>query len=211
VHTLIVLFLLLIFPFWDLYEAKKARDSGTTRARIRWYIMCLVWPWIVTPILLFTVPTRQLFTPTIVWRLSNDVIPGLLVGIAIGAIAMFIVGRKRPLPPAIDFMRPRIARERMLWALVALSAGLTEEIIYRGFLIRYLQQWTGLTIAVVIAAVMFALDHIYQGPAGVLQAFFGGLLFTGLFAIAGSLWLPIAAHAFVDLRVLALPGAGLRP
>ena len=74
--------------------------------------------------------------------------------------------------------------------------------MYRDFLIRYLQHWFLLSVAIIAAAAVFALDHVYQGARGAVVAFVIGLALTGLFVMAGSLWLPITIHAAIDLRLL---------
>jgi membrane protease YdiL (CAAX protease family) len=49
--------------------------------------------------------------------------------------------------------------------------------------------------------------HGYQGLAGILGTAFLGAFMAVIFIVTGSLWLPIALHAIIDLRVLFL----LRP
>jgi membrane protease YdiL (CAAX protease family) len=95
--------------------------------------------------------------------------------------------------------------ERRWFAAVALSAGVCEEVLYRGFLLRYLTTLLpalGGTGVVLVAAAVFALAHTYQGPLGVVVTTFLALGFTALFVASGSLWMPMAVHALIDLRVL---------
>jgi membrane protease YdiL (CAAX protease family) len=206
VQLLVVLFLILVFPLWDRYEANRVRAAPTARGRLRSYTMTLTWSWIVTAILLSTIPRAQLFTPPMRWQLSREVLIGLGIGIAIAVIAPFF-RRVRPELRAIEFLLPRTNAERILFAVVAVSAGITEEIIYRGFLIRYFEAWLGLIPAIVAATAVFALDHIYQGVRGVIETFAIGLLFTLLFVMAGGIWLPIVVHVCLDLRVMVMPHA----
>jgi membrane protease YdiL (CAAX protease family) len=56
---------------------------------------------------------------------------------------------------------------------------------------------------------VFGIDHGYQGWSGVLLTGVLALIFTALFVLSGSLWLPMAVHALLDLRILVLlRGAG---
>jgi hypothetical protein len=56
--------------------------------------------------------------------------------------------------------------------------------------------------AVVVAAVLFGLPHIYQGISGVLITAIFGLIFGLLYVATGSLLIPIALHILVDIRVI---------
>ena len=93
---------------------------------------------------------------------------------------------------------------------VAITAGICEEIIFRGFLLRYLHvfPWTlNLTLALLISSVIFGFHHLYQGAGGVAGTAIVGVLFGLLFVLTGSLLLPIIFHGAIDLRLLAV----LRP
>jgi membrane protease YdiL (CAAX protease family) len=82
--------------------------------------------------------------------------------------------------------------------------------LYRGFLIRYLANdpWhAGLWIAVAIASISFGLAHGYQGLSGIIGTTLLGTVMAVLFLACESLWLPMALHAIIDLRILVL----LRP
>lgn len=77
---------------------------------------------------------------------------------------------------------PRTTHERIGFIAVALTAGLCEEILYRGWLPWALGGWTGsLPAGFALAAVAFALGHAYQGRNGVMLT---GLLALFLGAVA---------------------------
>jgi len=108
---------------------------------------------------------------------------------------------------ALSWYLPKSPAERRWFAAVAVSAGVCEEVLYRGFLLRYLTALLpglGGTGAVLGAALVFALAHTYQGALGAVATALMALGFTALFVASHSLWLPIIAHALVDLRVLLL-------
>ena len=54
--------------------------------------------------------------------------------------------------------------------------------------------------ALFVAGLLFGLAHAYQGPRGVLQTGVVGLGLAVLYVFTGSLWVPMALHAFVDLN-----------
>lgn len=94
-----------------------------------------------------------------------------------------------------------------LWpaAVLAVSAGVAEELFYRLWLplIVALASGSG-TAGAIVGTLCFAAMHRYQGWAGVAANTIGGALLTALYMGSGALWLPIAVHALVDVNALVL-------
>ena len=107
----------------------------------------------------------------------------------------FLAGNKALLPAAI-------------WAMLA--AGFGEETVFRGYFFERLQKLFGKTnsiksMIVLVTTLLFAFSHYFnQGWWGVEQAFFTGLAFGSIFAVTGSIWMVIIAHACFDLTALAM-------
>jgi membrane protease YdiL (CAAX protease family) len=103
-------------------------------------------------------------------------------------------------------MLPRTPAERVYAGLVSLGAGISEELAFRGFLIATGVGLLGLSpvAALVVATVVFALAHLYQGAAGAVATLLLGALFGALYLATGSLLLPMLVHAAIDLRSLLL-------
>jgi membrane protease YdiL (CAAX protease family) len=55
-----------------------------------------------------------------------------------------------------------------------------------------------------IAALVFGVLHLYQGPLGILFSFILGVVFSLLYLASGTIIAPIVLHALVDLRSLVL-------
>lgn len=109
---------------------------------------------------------------------------------------------------------PRTTGEMLVFVGVALTAGLWEELMYRGFLIWFIAPYTGIIVAIVLSSLIFGLGHGYQGPRGIARTFVLGALFAIAYVCTQSLWWIMAAHALVDLwggtlgwRVLRMPEA----
>lgn len=90
------------------------------------------------------------------------------------------------------------------YSFLAFSAGISEEIIFRGFLIRYLESmfagWPlGTWAAIILPAAVFAVSHLYQGWLSVLKILLMALLLGWLFILAESLYLNMAIHTAIDL------------
>ena len=82
---------------------------------------------------------------------------------------------------------------------ISITAGIVEEIVYRGFVLWYLAQFMPLWAAVVVSSVAFGLGHSYQGASGALRCGLIGLVFAIFYIVTGSIWLPIIAHAVLDI------------
>jgi membrane protease YdiL (CAAX protease family) len=106
----------------------------------------------------------------------------------------------------VAFMAPRTARERWWAAALSLTAGITEEAVYRGALPAagiHLYHLPHL-VAASAALLLFAAGHLYQGWTGLLGSTAAGFIFTVLYVMSGSLLLPIVVHAVQDVIALLL-------
>jgi uncharacterized protein len=89
----------------------------------------------------------------------------------------------------------------------SITAGITEEIRFRGFLLWFLQSlplglnsWTALAIA----SVCFGIAHWYQGISGVLSTGLAGALLGYIVIQTQSLYVAMVIHALIDLRLIAM-------
>ena len=99
---------------------------------------------------------------------------------------------------------PRKLRELPAYIVMCISAGVFEEIIYRGYMVTYfLPEYnfsTGLPILAVTApAFLFSLAHYYQGWQAVLKIFLLSLLLGIIFLSSGSIWVVMIIHFLIDL------------
>ena len=94
---------------------------------------------------------------------------------------------------------PRNERDYRSFFALSMTAGVVEEIIYRGFVIWYLVQFMPNWGAVIVSSVFFGLGHSYQGAAGMLRTGLAGLGFGVFYLFTGSIWLPIIGHALFDI------------
>ena len=139
----------------------------------------------------------------------------LLVEIAILLAASTIFMRRPQLRAALRrqargflALLPRTRQERSTFAVLAVTAGICEEILFRGFgfaYVRFLWPDASDTWVIVITSVGFGMAHLYQGLRGVLVTGLVGAALGSFTVSTGSLLAAIATHAMVDLRILALP------
>lgn len=99
----------------------------------------------------------------------------------------------------LDMVRPESPAEYRRFHWVAITAGITEEILFRGFLIAIFALFLPLWAAAIAALAIFVLGHSYQGPSGMLRILPVSIILTLTYVLSGSLWPGIILHAFVDL------------
>lgn len=93
---------------------------------------------------------------------------------------------------------PHTPRELDAFMRVSLTAGICEELLYRGFLPWFLAHWMPFWVAMLVAAVLFGVAHLYQGPQGILKTGSVGIVLGGLTLLAGSVYPAMVLHFAVD-------------
>ena len=101
--------------------------------------------------------------------------------------------------PNVRMILPVTVREAREFRAVAITAGICEEVLSRGYLLWYLQSLGLGRGAVVVAIVAFGLAHAFQGIRGIVGTGITGAVFMGLYLLTGSIVAPIVLHATVDL------------
>jgi membrane protease YdiL (CAAX protease family) len=127
--------------------------------------------------------------------------------VAVGFVAVFI-------GPSVaePFFGPLPVALGNLWALFpallfAIANASMEEIAYRGVLLRWVMRWRGPLAAMAVQALAFGLAHgvgtdFAGSPLPVMAATTAaGLAFGALSLRTGSLLLPIALHAALDIPI----------
>jgi len=209
-----------------------ALDAGQPDARLRFYRSWTAMAWVLAGVTTLVVlgngwPLAELglrppqvphgFGQGFIGGMAGALIAGLVIGVALSRRQSHAPSRAAAAPrvPGGDKvlrMLPQGRAERWGFAALAVTAGLTEEWIWRGFGAAALHAaWPQLALAptVVVLALAFGWAHFYQGLSGMAATAVLGGLFAWLYLSTGSLWLPMLLHVLVDLRALLVPaGAG---
>ena len=214
---LLVLFMVFM-AIGDQFFILRLKLTHAPKARLHAYWLILSWLWLATIAAAWITGRQALWyaslNPGEARWLPGSVVAGLIAVIALTALLLpvVLVMRKPSAAPklarALDKLRfflPATPRERLWWALLSITAGICEETLFRSFLLQYLRAdpWRlGLTGAIALACLLFALGHLYQGIAAAIGTGLLAVLFFVLFLGSGSLLIPMLLHALADLRVL---------
>ena len=84
-------------------------------------------------------------------------------------------------------------------ATLAILPGFVEEVLFRGILFRFLEQFGGSWFALAVTSALFGLSHLFNPNASAFSSFAiaveAGVLLGGLYMLTRSLWAPIGLHA----------------
>ncbi len=233
IQHLLFVFLLLIAPAWDYYDTARLKRNPNSAPRIRYYRTVVSWLWIAAILACGVVGPRAIFSiapapQEAYWLYGHAWVRYLLEAVlALLTAAMVLpyvtvawmrLTRKPRTYKSADLMQsvpyayllPVTRRDRQWWVLVGITAGLCEEVLFRGFLLFYLHTspWQfSLTLALLLSSLIFGLQHLYQGAKGAAVSAVLGSLFGMFFLLTGNLLFPILLHAAMDLRLLVM----LRP
>lgn len=222
VDHLFILLLFVVQPLYGVIEIRryKARArAGEPFDRVRFYRETIIMEWSFLAALaiawfIFARPIADL-------GLTVPAGTGFQVGLVMLVLAVGLLvyswraarkasgpemaRQRRSIENVVQFV-PHTTRELRSFLAVSITAGIVEEIVYRGFVIWYLGLYMPLWLAVAVSSIAFGLAHSYQGPSGALRCGLVGLAFGLYYVFTGSIWLPIIGHIMLD----ALQGLAVR-
>jgi membrane protease YdiL (CAAX protease family) len=100
----------------------------------------------------------------------------------------------------VDNLLPQSLVEILIWIATSITAGICEEIAFRGYVQKQFHALSGnLAIAVLAQGLVFGLFHAYQGWKNVIVISVLGVLYGMLAAWRGNLRANIIVHAWTDV------------
>jgi len=216
-HTLAVYAVVLAPPLNVVWyrQARRRVESGDPLAKVKLYRWIVIEQVISTAIALAW------------WRSAG--VPGSAIGlgaprswiwntialVALSGWLLWQAARLRPkaekirakLKDSLGTLMPDTPSDRSWFGAVSIGAGISEELVFRGFLIYYLGvclPHTNLAERVLLTSLSFGLGHIYQGWRYAISTGIVGLILAGFYVASGSLLLPTVLHAIVDYRLLLI-------
>lgn len=219
---LLAVTLTVLGPLTAPLERKIYRANLRSPAKIAAYglIMALSWGLLAVAVAIYGVrplvesvsaPTAWLPTPTAAIPLLAILVGGF-VTLSLLPMLQSLRGLRYRRAYAAAFRRhtagfaglmPNNSVECAAFVLVSLTAGVCEETLYRGFLIRFLHEGAlalPIAAALAVSSLIFGLNHAYQGVRGVISTTLVGVALGLVFLLSGSLWPAIVLHALIDAQ-----------
>ena len=116
--------------------------------------------------------------------------------------ALHVAGLSLPSTPA--FLSPRGSVEILLAMILVVVVAISEETIFRGYLMLRFGTMMNSLVAVLLSAVVFSLGHGYEGTAGLVTVGFMGIIFGLIYRWRQSLVAPMVMHFLQDFTVIVL-------
>ena len=222
VALLILTVVVPLLGIWDFRRLLRWTEEGRADARIKTYNWIIAMEWGMT-------------LGFLIWWLSAGrdlsalgLVPAaegwqwLAIGLGLAGMLFMIYQMTSVMhsPEQLEQVRekmgklsglaPQSPREDRLFAVVSVTAGVCEEILYRGLLMAVLVPAVGTWSAVALTSVIFGLGHAYQGLAGFGKTTLVGLVMALLTVFSGSLFIPMLLHTVIDMTSGRMMGAALR-
>jgi membrane protease YdiL (CAAX protease family) len=103
-------------------------------------------------------------------------------------------------PESVRAILPSTQLERGVWVAFAVSVGVSEELVYRGYLRVQLTAFTGKpSLGILFQGILFGVAHLDQGLASAARLAFYGIALGALAAWRRSLLPGMMAHVAIDL------------
>jgi len=203
-----------VVPFHGVFaygRLKSGPDPVPTATKLRLYATIVVMEWALVVLALAIAFRHGLGPADLGQGLANGRIT--LATTALGFLALLILtifnarqirhaGREE-LEATVQRARkfvPVGRTEIAAFAVVSLTAGICEELLYRGWLIHFFGVLLGsIWAGMVVAAIFFGLGHAYQGRNGIAATGVLGLVFGTMFVLVRSLVPGQVLHAAIDL------------
>lgn len=190
---------------------RRSLEAGDAPRRLALYSSTMRWEWGLSAALLglWMLAHGDLEGAFLGFGLEATQLGAVAVGLLLAAVVIInsraaerdraTLARVRSELGNLEAIAPTSPAERRAFGWLALSAGVCEELMYRGLLLGGLAVGVGLWPAVAISTIVFGLGHAYQGPAGVIRTGLVGLIMALLTVFSGSIWVAVALHVVVDV------------
>lgn len=193
-------------------QLKRRIEAGVPNARLNAYrrATTVQWTLAAAAIALWCRegrPWRALgLVPATDWRLYVGLVVALVTLVLVlrqnRAVRRLTAERLEQLVPrlqSVDMIVPRDAMEFRWFMLLSVTAGVCEELLYRGFLTWLVGAYFGLVAAIVLVSAVFGLAHAYQGRNGIVKTGAVALVMSGTVVVSGWLIPAMVVHALLDI------------
>jgi len=196
------------------YKKHKAMVIAKPSIRASLYTSTVIGIWVPTLVMFFYQMSNPGFAPTLIWLKSWSLTWLTLACLLFCLICYLSWSINKLRQDNTNDSNIRAGIGSVLWLLpatkqemkrfvfaVSPSAGICEEILYRGFLLGMLNEVVHMSAAIVISSIAFATPHLYQGMIGFIKTFILGTLFAVIVIVSESLLLAIILHTVIDMYV----------
>ena len=214
---LILIVLGVVVPWRGAVRVRRllAQPTLTTSQRLSLYASTIAFQWFIVAVIYWRSVSRHL-SPNDLGLVVSGVWQTLTIALIFTALLclnQWAGLRRMALVPAdqrgflfqfTQKIMPQTSTEAIAFAALAVTAGLSEEFVYRGFVFALFSRVFGgsgsaVVFATAVSSIWFATAHVYQGRRGVITTFVVGILFCAVRVWSGNLAPAMLGHIGVDL------------
>ncbi len=217
-HTLALLFILTLTALYG--HTHTTAELLNASPRIPRYVSSIIAEWLLLGAVIGGIYLRRPFFTQALLQPVRGVAQSFGFGLAVYVGSAFVVGAVRALlyltpighqvnTEVILAMAPHTSAEFLFWFALSLTAGICEELVFRGYLMQQFSAWLpGIyapVLAILLTGLLFGGVHLYEGLGAVLPLAALGIVYgfvTRYFK--GDLRPVILAHFLQDFLVALL-------
>jgi len=210
---LIFFFLSVVIPWRGYTRLKKllARPSVDTKEKLALYAVTIGFQWVLVGLVAWRSLARGMTIQELGLGSQNwfgIVAVGVFGAILIGGLQWLNLGRIGKMEGEAPELLRKLANrllpvnflEYLPYAALAVTAGVCEEFVYRGFaIVAFSRAGLPLWLVVITSSILFGLAHAYQGRGGIVSTGIFGVLLAVSRLWFGSLLPVMMWHAGLDL------------
>jgi membrane protease YdiL (CAAX protease family) len=219
-----LIYFVILQSIWAVskYKQVKAELNQGTRSKIKFYRETIFASWVavflvfgmimLTPLtskdlgfdrIVLHSPKWLSFTVTAIMSIYSAYLIYQTIALRICAVNQRKV--KLKLSDDVAAILPDSKNEKILYFFVALSAGFSEEILFRGYLMYALGEFfpgLHLWVILLITAGIFGIAHLYQGKRNIITTGFIGLVYGMIYLAVGSIVPVMVLHFLQDVSAV---------
>jgi hypothetical protein len=216
-HTIATVFIMLAISGLSYYSRGLAPVGRHNQ--IASYVEAIIMEWLVFGFIWFGLRLRKQRMRVLLgedWGGARQILRDIAIGVLFLIAANIVLGLishllKAAPNAAIQGILPHTPAQIAVYFLLTVTAGICEEIIFRGYLQRQFSFFfKNVVVGVMLQGVIFGASHGYQGPKYILIIVVYGVLFGVLAQWRHSLRPGMIAHFLQDLITGVLAGRFLR-
>ena len=197
-----------LLAYWRYQRLQRIKGYPSTKVKLRVYGTAVVTQWSLVAFAAWILTRRDLdlnhlfnLKPVAPWAWFAAIgLAVLLLWLTRTSLPDVEKTQSKDLPTHIQKLfriLPTNGIEIFGFYLLSITAGVCEEILYRGFLFYAFDMPA--IVLVFLTATIFGFAHAYQGVQGMVSTGILGIAFAALYYYGGSLWPPILLHALIDI------------
>jgi membrane protease YdiL (CAAX protease family) len=214
---LILLFLATFVPWRGASRMKRLMSKAelSSADRLSLYRSTIFFQWLIVAFVAWRMIARDVSPQELglslagPWKIlwTSAALTGILCAnqiIGLRKIASLPADKRGSVFAVTEKIMPRSPAENWFFSGLAVTAGCSEEFLYRGFVFMALYRAVvnygpADTFAGILSSAWFSLAHLYQGKRGLITTFVVGLILIAFRIWTGSLIPAITAHIGIDL------------